>query len=373
MTRVGSPRPSLPTIGRALDSAPRTRLAGSGRDRSPSTSRRGRGLGSLDLAILRECSGEGPTGLGFDPRRSPEFIAKRLGVGPATVRRHMTEWRTRGFLLGYDVLPHPGLLGGRLAARLIDFPDPIAQERAIEPLSLIDGMIQIVPARTTLLAVYFVDSEPGAERRLRQLRMAGGSKVIGPEMSFEFPPCSRRMSRSDWRLVLALRRDPEVTMAELAAEVGRSARATSRRFDSLLDEGALMFDPIFEFSRFYETLAVLVATARPPETSERIARQIRELCPQAIPCWGPAPPDPKRETATLSLWVAAPTTAELDGLTAQVAHLPGVSQVLLWYGRSILPIRPWLNERIESVLRSSEPAGGPALVHCATMAKLPQG
>lgn len=353
---MGSAAPSLPSVGRALDSAPRTQLAGSGRARPRSTSERGSALGSLDLAILRECSGEGPAGLGFDPRRSPELIAKRLGVGPATVRRHLSVWRTRGFLLGYDVLPHPGLLGGRLAARMIDFPDPVAQERAIDPLSLMDGMIQIVPARTTLLAIYFVDSEPGAERLSRQLQIAGGTKEIGPEMSFEFPPCSRRMSRPDWRLVLALRQDPEASMAELAAEVGRSARATSRRFDSLLDEGALMFDPIFEFSRFYQTLAVLVATVGPPETSERITRQIRGLSPQAIPCWGPTPPDPNGETATLSLWVSAPTTAELDELTAHVAHIPGVRHVFLWYGRSILPIRPWLNERIETVLRSSEPA-----------------
>ncbi len=311
----------------------------------------------MDFAILRECSGEGPAVQGFDPRRSPEVIAKRLGVSPATVRRHLTLWRARGFLLGFDVLPHPGLLGGRLAARMIEFANPIAQERAIDSLSLIDGMIQLEPARNVILAVYFVDSEAQAERRLRQLQGVVGTNEIGPEMVFEFPPCSHRMSRPDWRLVLALRRNPEASVAELAEEVGLSPRTTSRRFDSLLDEGALVFDPIFEFSRFYQTLAVLSATVGPPERREEIERQIRALYPQSIPSWGPAPPDPKGETATVFLWVTAPTTAELDELTARVAHFPGVSQVLLWYGRSTLPIRSWLNERIETVLRLSDPAG----------------
>jgi hypothetical protein len=44
-------------------------------------------------------------------------------------------------------------------------------------------------------------------------------------------------------------------------------------------------------------------------------------------------------------------------LSARVAHIPGVRDVLLWYGRSTLPIRSWLNERIETVLRLSDSAG----------------
>ncbi|MFZ1023229.1 MAG: winged helix-turn-helix domain-containing protein [Thermoplasmata archaeon] len=340
-----------------MDGIPRPPVVNGVHPRAPSTGRRKNALGSLDLAILRECSGEGTADLGFDPRRSPEYIAKRLEVSPATVRRRLTMWRRRGFFLGYDVLPHPGLLGGRLAARMIEFPNPIAQERAIVSLSLIDGMIQIVPARTMLLAVYFVDSASQAERRLKQLQGAEGPREIGPEMFFEYPPCSHRMSRSDWRLVLALRRNPEASVGELAEEVGQSTRTTSRRLDSLLDEGAVIFDPIFEFSRFYQTLAVLVATVEPADRREEVERQIRALHPESFPTWGPTLPNPTQETAELSLWVSAPTTAELDELTARVAHLPAVNQVFLWYGRSTLPIRAWLNEQIETVLRLSDPAG----------------
>ena len=173
------------------------------------SSGRSKELGALDFAILREWSGESSTVLGHDPRLSPEVIAKRLRLGSATVRRRLTAWRDRGFLLGFDVLPHPGLLGGRLASRIIDFTNPIAQEKAIDSLSLIDGMVQIVPSRTMLCAVYFVDSESQAARRLKQLQAIEGTKEVGAEMRFDFPPCSRRMSRPDWRLVLALRRNPE--------------------------------------------------------------------------------------------------------------------------------------------------------------------
>jgi DNA-binding Lrp family transcriptional regulator len=337
--------------GSAVAGSPRATFVAEGGTRPPPAGVRKKVLGSLDFAILREWAGAGSEVLGYDPRLSPEAIAKRLGVSPATVRRRLTAWRARGFLLGFDVLPHPGLLGGRFATRIVDFLNPIAQARAIHSWSLIDGMVQIVPARTTLCAVYFVDSESQAERRLRQLQATEGTKEIGPEMWFDFPPCARRMTRTDWRLVLALRRTPEASMAELAEEVGQSTRATARRFYSLLDEGALLFDPIFEFSRFSQTLAVLVVTVGPPERRADIDRQIHTLHPQSISSWGPTPPDPKGETATLSLWVTAPTTAELDELTARVAHLPGVTQVLLWYGRSTLPIRPWLNERIETILK----------------------
>jgi DNA-binding Lrp family transcriptional regulator len=309
---------------------------------------------SLDFEILREWSNEKSGALGFDPRRSPEFIAKRLGVSPATVRRRVTDWRARGFLVGYDVLPHPALLGGRLAARMLGFPNPVAQAKAVDALSLIDGVIQIEPARNSLLVVYYVDSESQGERRLRQFQAIEGTKGVSPEMPFGFPPCERRMSRSDWRLVLALRRHPEASVSVLAEEVGQSTRTTSRRLDALLDTGAVIFDLVFQFSRFYQTLASLAVTVEPAERREAIDLQIRELFPQSIRAWGPEPPDDQRRTAVLYRWVTAPTAAELDELTARAAHIPGVSKVFLWYGRATLPIQPWLNERIETVSRFSD-------------------
>jgi len=307
---------------------------------------------SLDFAILREFFAEDSTRTGLDPRKSPEKVAKALGVSPATVRRRLTAWRARGFLLGFDAIPHPGLLGGRFAARVIGFQDPLAQERAIESLRLIDGMIQIEPGRAALLVVYFVDSVSQSERRLKQFRSLEGVGEIGAEMWLPFPPCTRRMSRSDWRLVLALRRNPEASVGELAKEVRQSPRTTSRRYDSLLDESALMFDPIIEFSRFHQTLAVLTASVDRSRAAEDVEREIRSIHPQSIHAAGATIPDPKGESTTVALWVSAPTSAELDELIGRVAHIRGVTGVQLWYGHSTLPIRPWLDERIEATLRA---------------------
>ena len=117
-----------------------------------------------------------------------------------------------------------------------------------------------------------------------------------------------------------------------------------------------MFDPIFEFSRFCQTLAVLVVTVEPAERQHEVERQILALHPQSVSSWGPTPPDAEGKTATLTRWVTAPTAAELDELTAKVAHIPAVDHVLLWCGRSTLPIRSWLNERIETVSRLSDRA-----------------
>jgi DNA-binding Lrp family transcriptional regulator len=311
----------------------------------------------MDFAILRSWMNEGSALIGFDPRNSPERIARRLDLGPATVRRRLKVWRSRGFLLGFDVLPNPGLLGGRLAARHLEFESSIAQERAIRPLSLIDGIVQIEPARTTLLAVYFVESSGQGERRRKQLQGIDGVRDVGPEWSFDFPSCSRRMSHADWRLVLALRRKPEAKLAELAAELGQSTRTISRRYDELLDEGAIIFDPVWDFSRFVQTLAVLSATVDRPELRDRTIDEIHALHPESFSSWRLRLTDQQGESATVYLLVTAPTTAELDQLTARVAHLPGVSQVLLWYGHSTLLVPSWLTERIESALRADRGAG----------------
>jgi DNA-binding Lrp family transcriptional regulator len=304
----------------------------------------------LDFSILREYSGEQSPMVGIDPRISPESIARRLHLSPATVRRRLTSWRTRGFLRGFDVIPNPSLLGGRLAARLLDFANPIDQERAVAPLSWIDGMVQIDIGPTQLLAVYLVASPAESGRRFRQLQSVDGVRAVGPELVFEFPPCARRMSRTDWRLVAALRLDPEASLGDLAGRIGQSTRATSRRYHALLDEGAVIFDPILDYSRFDQTLAVLKATVRPPELVGETERKIRALHPQSIRLLVPSVEAARATCGTVSLWVTAPTTAEVDQLSARIAHLPGVSDVSLWYERSIVPARAWLDERIESLL-----------------------
>jgi DNA-binding Lrp family transcriptional regulator len=165
------------------------------------------------------------------------------------------------------------------------------------------------------------------------------------------------MSRADWRLVLALRRRPEAKLAELAAETGQSVRTTSRRYDSLLDEGAIIFDPVWDWSRFRRTLAVLSATVDRPELRERTIREIRAMHPEAIRSWGLRPTNQKGESLSLYLIVTAPASSELDQLAARVTHLPGVSQVRLWYGHSTLLVPSWLTERIESALKAEGAVG----------------
>jgi DNA-binding Lrp family transcriptional regulator len=356
MSRSTEPPPSRPPSRAAKPRRPAAPLApGRARDRQ-GADRPAQEPRSLDFAILSERYRAGHGGLGFDPRKSPEVIARSLRVSPATVRRRFAEWRTSGFMLGYDVLPHPGLLGGRLAMRLLEFPDAVAQTRAIQPLRLIDGVIQLNPSRNTLMVVYFLDSDAQADRRLLQLREVTGGAAIGPEMSFEFPPCGRPMTPSDWRLVRALRHTPEANLAQLADEVGQSRRTTSRRFNSLLDEYAVIFDPVLDYSRFSETLAVVIAYLDSPEQSDLVRSAIRKLFPQSTDSYGPTPLGSEGPIRSVQSLVCARTAAELDELASRVAHIPGVRHALLWYERSNLPVREWLDERIDRILRGGGPA-----------------
>jgi DNA-binding Lrp family transcriptional regulator len=155
------------------------------------------------------------------------------------------------------------------------------------------------------------------------------------------------MSLADWRLVRAVRRAPEAKLAVWAKEVGQSLRTTARRFNSLLDAGAILFDPILDYSRFSETLAVVVAYLDSPEQSEQVRSSIRALFGQSTDSSGPTPLGSDGPIGSVQTLVCAKTAAELDELTGRVAHIPGVRQVLLWYERTNLPVREWLDERIE--------------------------
>jgi DNA-binding Lrp family transcriptional regulator len=304
----------------------------------------------LDFTILCERYRDAPGGLGFDPRKSPERIARALRVSPATVRRRLGEWRKSGFFLGYEVLPHPELLGGQLMGRLLEFGDAISQQKAVQFLELIDGVVQIVPSRNYLLVAYFVDSERQTQRRLLQFREIDGVRSIGPEMPFPFAPCRRRMSRADWRLVQALRNQPEASLAVLAHAVGQSPRTTSRRWDALLTAGAIVYDPILDFSRFPLNLAVLVVFLDSSQSAESVTSGIRSLLPQSERTQGPALLGPDRQDQTVQFLLCAATAAELDRDSGRVAHLPGVKEVLLWYEQTGIPVKDWLDGRIEAQL-----------------------
>ncbi len=334
MARVGSAPPSA-----VIPSGARSYHVGGGRS-----------SGSLDFAILCAQYDERRNALGFDPRRSPESTAARLGVSPATVRRRLTEWRRDGFFLGFDVLPHPGLLGGRFAVRVLEFPNSVAQSNAIAKLRSMDGVIQMIPSNTLLMVAYFVESRAQADRRARQLTDLEGVRAVGAEMVFDFPPCTRKMSRSDWRLVQALRRDPEARLSDLASSVGHSVRTTSRRFDALLDEAALMFDPILDYARFSQSLAELVVFLDEPSSAPAVEEGVRALWPDSMRSWGPTPTDPADESAHVEFTVMARNSADMDELLARVAHLSGIEHVLLWQGRSTLPVRAWLDERIDRLV-----------------------
>ena len=160
------------------------------------------------------------------------------------------------------------------------------------------------------------------------------------------------MTRSDWKLVQALRRSPEGRLGDLARDVGTSPRTVSRRYDSMLEDRAMVFDPMLDYARFPQTLATLVIDLVSPARPELIERAIREWCPLAIRSWGAVPAEPLEGAATIQLLVSARTAVEIDDLTARVAHLPGVQRVLPWHSRVILPVREWLDERIENLIRA---------------------
>ena len=357
MSTVTRRRPGMPTLPRALPRAQRETESGRPprmKKGAPGVSKRfGRPTTPsrpLDFAILCERYRDTPSDFGFDPRRSAETIAQQLNVSAATVRRRLAEWRTSGFFVGYEVLPHPALWGGRWAARILEFPDPVSQEAAVRPLSLIDGVIQIVPSRNLLLVVYFLESEAESERRLLQLRQIRGPKEVGPEMPFVLRPCNHRMSRSDWRLVQAVRRTPEAPLAALAEGLGQSQKTTSRRLNALLDGAALIFDPILDFSRFPQTLAVVAAFLDSPERSEEVRSTIHALLPHAEQSRGPSTMGVDDRPGSVQFLACARTAAELDAWSSQVARIPGVDHTLLWYEQCSIPVRDWLDTRIERIL-----------------------
>jgi hypothetical protein len=86
--------------------------------------------------------------------------------------------------------------------------------------------------------------------------------------------------------------------------------------------------------------------------SGEVRAQIRSFFPQSAQTWGPTPTGSDEQPDSVQFLVCARTAAEVDGLSVRVARLPGVDHVLLWYERASVPVREWLDDRIERILRT---------------------
>jgi DNA-binding Lrp family transcriptional regulator len=194
---------------------------------------------NLDYQIGREIGGNGF--FQWNVRLSYSAIAKRIGADEETVRYRVKRAQQSGALQKIELVLNPHSIGQEAAG--IEVESSSEEKKTPETISqmkLVDGVVFVLDFEGKILrAVMFYESEKSLNRRLGLISsIFGGAKVSsGPNT---FPPVRHELSRTDWIILKAIRKDPRNSLSNIANETRLSSRTIRRRLE-LMTEANVFF------------------------------------------------------------------------------------------------------------------------------------
>lgn len=193
----------------------------------------------------------------WDARASVASIAKQLGMEPETVRLRIRRMEESGAIEGHEVVPNPSVLGLRLARFEVPGIAEEDKDDAIARLALIEGAHWFFDLFNGGLAmVGYSEGDRGLERTTELVAALTGKRTEAWDVTP--PPSEVSLEATDWRLVHALRGDPDEPYAGLADAVGTSQRTVQRRLARLTQGRALIRMLVTDFQRMDGFLPVEV-------------------------------------------------------------------------------------------------------------------
>jgi DNA-binding Lrp family transcriptional regulator len=215
---------------------------------------------SRDFAILRELWPSGQVGSwGIGPFASPGRVATRLGLSRTTVQAHLRRWRETGFYGRAGFAPNATALGVDLVRTEIAARNPLETERILDKLQLIDGVLAAGSFHGDswrggpidfVTVISLADGHSSVARRHRLLLKLSLLRRIAGPFPYSPPICSTTLSLLDWKIVHELMVDPSPHFEDLADEFGVSSKTIRRHYHRLVESRALLYRPMFDWSRF---------------------------------------------------------------------------------------------------------------------------
>lgn len=304
-------------------------------------------LDDTDWAIIRDLYRWDTTAFPRGPLRIPlRELADRTGIHRNTVQARLAAMRKAGVLEGTVFEPRPGPLGLQRSGYLFTgpgLPDGAGVLKALESFPSISAVVLCLG--TTFVHMWHPQSAD-VKRDAEAVRQALGCGVaIEGYHSGRFSEeeqSSLTLSRTDGRLILALRRNPSQSMAAVARDLGTSTRTAERRAEQLITRGGGAMVPLLR-PGLVEGCVVAQYIARPGTTASTLAnafpdRVIGPFGPEQIP----------------SVMVVLPSVAAVESRRHEAERRPGVGGLDVVLLQDVVypaAFEGWLAERVESVQR----------------------
>ena len=293
-------------------------------------------MDETDLRILREMFIDRTYRLGgADPTMSAARIAAILRLSHTTVVRRLRSWKEQGFLDGFFAFPNPALLGREIVAQILYSESPEARESIRAQLPKIPEVaFGWEVGRGNIWLGYLSDGSDSPARGAEILAKVPKVAVAFAQYPYPMPPCSLRMSRTDWRIVQAIRAFTSNSIAEVADRLKMNLRTARRHLDRLLAGRALLYMPRLDHSKTNGSFATVYLDLDAPEDAPKVWRAVHDAVRTILPAglWG-APDlvwrlDPRPQwRCFISFFVVLRSPADLPSVVRPFEGIPGVRDV----------------------------------------------
>lgn len=290
---------------------------------------------------------------GIDPRVSSTDIADRVDLHPSTVRARIRDWRDAGFLQGYDVIVNPRLFEAELSIYSVRIDDPTEKGAFLDEVGLVEGVIAALDHVGPWIGGAIAVEHPDAvERRWDLLSKLPGVGAVEDPFPARLPRLSADPTQLDWRIIRALREQPDETIAAIADRVGVTAKTLRRRYRVLLEGNAIWSVAILDFRNYTGGVACranLFLDDADRRTAVRTA--FSDRFPEALEI-NPVPADlgadePSLHDRVLEYMLHLDSQAEADDVLQAAASLDGVAEAEVLFPVAYHPYPDWIDERVE--------------------------
>lgn len=295
-------------------------------------------LDELDLKIIRELGS--PTSPRWNVRPWYSDIARKLGVDEETVRLRVKRVRERGAFPRWQLMINPRVLGCEAVSLELEVDAEDRKARTITQLRLLDGVTKIHDYRGAGLQVtlYSEEGEP-LSRRVRLIESICGSHSSA-QWTSRFPAPTVRMTRTDWRVVNALREDAGRKLPEVATSLGLSTRTVQRRLSKMQEGKAVFLSGAPSVGAMVGLLCCFVVFCPDPYAKRSVDATIRSGFSRV----GHIDSSPE---AYSILGMPCENLADADTALGRLRAMNGVADATMRIVREVIMVQDWLTSEVE--------------------------
>jgi DNA-binding Lrp family transcriptional regulator len=292
----------------------------------------------LDRILLKEILSPGSAR--WDVREPYSRIAKRLAVDEETVRRRLVRLRAEGIIGKYVLFPNPRLIDREDAILYLELKDYASIVPVLPKIKLLDGVISLTSLHEAgLLVGIYYQGKDSLARLVALIEFICNSKVV-MFWTAPYPQFEAVMTKTDWIILRALRKDPRRKLSELASDLGISPRTVARRTKRLNDGNAFFLSLDFDFTKI-EGLHYLMLVHGEDKERKRDADKIISSRLQKLvyaETWAP----------NNSIFAFdCENVLEADRISEWVRKINGVSEMKLGIIKGRIQCLDWIDEEIQ--------------------------